>query len=169
MLYPSISQAGKKKKKALREALKIESEGGVQDFADQGFCRPRVLILCPFRGTALKVVENVKRILGINTSMSNKEKFEEEFGPPDDDSENENESEDDGESETAAGKSKRKSKKRKVGTDRPEDWKALFEGDEIILHYPALPYPTLTTQPYPTCTGTFINICHGYSDICLLA
>jgi U3 small nucleolar RNA-associated protein 25 len=130
-LYPnsanSISQSGKKKKKALREALKIESESGVQDFADQGFCRPRVLILCPFRGTALKVVESIKRILGDNTSMSNKDKFEEEFGPPDDDSEDG--SEDEKDSETAAGKSKRKSKNRKVGTDRPEDWKALFEGN----------------------------------------
>jgi Utp25, U3 small nucleolar RNA-associated SSU processome protein 25 len=103
--------------------LKIESESGVQDFADQGFCRPRVLILCPFRGTALKVVESIKRILGDNTSMSNKDKFEEEFGPPDDDSEDG--SEDERDSETAAGKN------RKVGTDRPEDWKALFEGNAL--------------------------------------
>lgn len=103
----------------------------MQDFADQGFCRPRVLILCPFRGTALKVVESIKRILGDNTSMSNKDKFEEEFGPPDEDSEDE--SDDDRDSETAAGKSKRKSKKRKDGTGRPEDWKALFEGDAFQL------------------------------------
>ena len=85
----------------------------------------------------MKVVESIKSILGDNTSMSNKDKFEEEFGPPDSDSEEE--SEDDRDSETAAGKSKRKSKKRKVGTDRPEDWKALFEGDAALA--------ALTTSP----------------------
>lgn len=84
----------------------------------------------------MKVVESIKSILGDNTSMSNKDKFEEEFGPPDSDSEEE--SEDDRDSETAAGKSKRKSKKRKVGTDRPEDWKALFEGDAALTTSPPL-------------------------------
>ena len=76
----------------------------------------------------MRIIENIKNILGDNTSMSNKEKFEEEFGPPDSDSENES---DDEESETAAVKSKKKSKKRKEGLDKPEDWKALFKGEKI--------------------------------------
>lgn len=107
--------------------MKTEAEMPVQDFADQGFCRPRVLILCPFRGTAFEIIKNIKRILGDNTSMSNIEKFEEEFGPPDDDSESDNEDTDGGKL-TAAGKSKIKSKERKEGSDKPEDWKALFKG-----------------------------------------
>ena len=77
----------------------------------------------------MRIIENIKNILGDNTSMSNKEKFEEEFGPPDSDSENES---DDEESETAAVKSKKKSKKRKEGLDKPEDWKALFKGEKKI-------------------------------------
>ena len=121
-------QAGKKKKKALREALKNETENGIQEFVDQGFCRPRVLILCPFRGTAMKIIENIKSILGENTSISNKSKFAEEFGPPDSDSDDDSEDEDGGNTETASEKSKKKSKKRKEGLEKPDDWKALFKG-----------------------------------------
>ena len=123
-----LIQAGKKKKKAIRDALKNETENGIQEFVDQGFCRPRVLILCPFRGTAMKIIENIKKILGDNTSISNQSKFAEEFGPPDSDSEDDSDDEDIGNSETASGKSKRKSKKRKEGSDKPDDWKALFKG-----------------------------------------
>lgn len=107
--------------------MKTEAEMPVQDFADQGFCRPRVLILCPFRGTAFEIIKNIKRILGDNTSMSNIDKFEEEYGPPDDDSDSDNEDIDGG-TLTAAGKSKIKSKERKERSDKPEDWKALFKG-----------------------------------------
>ena len=123
-------QAGKKKKKALREALKNETENGIQEFVDQGFCRPRVLILCPFRGTAMKIIENIQKILGENTSISNQSKFAEEFGPPDSDSDDDSEDEDENvrNTETASEKSKKKSKKRKEGLEKPDDWKALFKG-----------------------------------------
>ena len=98
-----------------------------------------MLILCPFRGTALKIIGNIRNILGDNTSMSNKEKFEEEFGAPDDDSDSDDEDEI---SETASGKTKRKSKKRKEGLEKPDDWKALFKGDYIsyyqLSHSPLL-------------------------------
>ena len=87
----------------------------------------------------MKIIENIKNILGDNTSMSNKEKFEEEFGPPDSDSENESEDE---ESETAAVKSKKKSKKRKEGLDKPEDWKALFKGVADSFNFIAMIGPT---------------------------
>ena len=120
-------QAGKKRKKAAREAMKTEAEMPVQDFADQGYCRPRVLILCPFRGTAMEIVENIRRILGDNTSMSNTDKFNEEYGPPDSDSDSDDETQEEGK-QTAAGKSKLKSKERKEGSDKPDDWKALFKG-----------------------------------------
>ena len=107
--------------------MKSEAQMPVQDFADQGYCRPRVLILCPFRGTAFEIIKNIKKILGDNTSMSNIDKFEEEFGPPDDDNDSDDEAGEIGKL-TAAGKSKVKSKERKEGSDKPEDWKALFKG-----------------------------------------
>ena len=77
----------------------------------------------------MKIIENIKTILGENTSISNKDKFYGEFGPPDSDSENDSDDEDNGESETASGKSKKKSKKRKEGLEKPDDWKALFKGE----------------------------------------
>lgn len=105
---------------------------GVQDLADQGFCRPRVLILCPYRGTAMRIIESIKNILGDNTSMSNKEKFEEEFGPPDDDSDEESdgdEEEEEGSGKDNGGNSKkRKGKGKKAAQKKPDDWKALFKG-----------------------------------------
>lgn len=33
-------------------------------YRDQGYSRPRVLILCPYRGTALQIVNHIKTILG---------------------------------------------------------------------------------------------------------
>ena len=85
----------------LAESMSPEEADAMRD---QGFCRPRVLILCPFRGTALKVVESIRGILGENTSISGWDKLEEEFSAPDSD-----------DSETAA------------NLNKPEDWKKLFD------------------------------------------
>lgn len=44
----------KSKKKASKAAQDLEMAGSAEDndaMRDQGICRPRVLILCPFRGT----------------------------------------------------------------------------------------------------------------------
>jgi U3 small nucleolar RNA-associated protein 25 len=126
------AEDGKKKKKAAREAFKKDADSQANEkFVDQGFCRPRVLILCPFRGTAMKIIEGIKEILGENTSMSNKEKFEEEFGAPDSDSEDDSDEEEEGDPKTAAGKSKSKSKKRKEGREKPDDWNALFKDSNM--------------------------------------
>ena len=47
---------------------------------DQGYVRPRILILCPFRSSVRKIVKQIIAILGPNTTVSSWEKFEEEYG-----------------------------------------------------------------------------------------
>lgn len=74
---------------------------------DQGFCRPRVLILCPFRGTALRVVQQIRSILGENTSVSGWDKLQDEFSQLEEEDE--------------------------TGPDskKPQDWKDLFSNQNI--------------------------------------
>eukprot|EP00598_Pedospumella_elongata_P007784 CAMPEP_0184985530 /NCGR_PEP_ID=MMETSP1098-20130426/14159_1 /TAXON_ID=89044 /ORGANISM="Spumella elongata, Strain CCAP 955/1" /LENGTH=846 /DNA_ID=CAMNT_0027509619 /DNA_START=67 /DNA_END=2607 /DNA_ORIENTATION=- len=76
---------------------------------DQGFCRPRVLILCPFRGTALRVVQQIRAILGENTSVSGWDKLQDEYGQLEEDDEE------------------------GTGPDakKPQDWKDLFTKQNI--------------------------------------
>jgi len=118
-------------------------------YQDQGFARPRVLILCPFRGVALKCVETILEIYGDKTSVANLDKFVEEYGPPDfsDDDGSEGDSEDEDDSEGGGdemeeddreGKIKADPKKKSTSgkrkrpkaaaskTERPDDWKADF-------------------------------------------
>ena len=47
---------------------------------DQGYVRPRILILCPFRSSVRKIVKQIIAILGPNTTVSSWEKFNEEYG-----------------------------------------------------------------------------------------
>lgn len=85
-------------------------ETGAEDndaMRDQGFCRPRILILCPFRGTALRIVQQIRDILGENTSISGWDKLKDEFSAPDED-------EEDG-----------------PDSKKPEDWKELFAKQNI--------------------------------------
>jgi hypothetical protein len=51
---------------------------------DQGFVRPRVLILCPFRSTALRIFHQIRDIYGDNTSVASMDKIMEEFSPDSD-------------------------------------------------------------------------------------
>jgi hypothetical protein len=48
-------------------------------YRDQGFTRPRLLILCPFRGSALAIIETLKVVLGEHTSISGWDKLLEEY------------------------------------------------------------------------------------------
>ena len=138
----AAAESGKKKKKAAvdKEALLREAEAAAGErggYADQGYCRPRVLILCPMRGTALRVVEGLVDVLGENTSLSSRDKFAEEFGPPDDDEDDEDEDDDEEDEEEEKGraggeslKRKRKQKKRRP-PEHPDDWRALFKGQNV--------------------------------------
>ena len=52
-------------------------------YRDQGFTRPRLLILCPFRGSALVIIKTLKVVLGEhNTSISGWDKLLEEYAAP---------------------------------------------------------------------------------------
>eukprot|EP01041_Mallomonas_annulata_P001244 gene1244-2412_t len=77
---------------------------------DQGYCRARVLLLCPFRGSVLKCVDTLQTFLGANTSITNEVKFREEYGNNDD-------NDDDKEEE----------KDKDPNANKPQDWKALFD------------------------------------------
>jgi U3 small nucleolar RNA-associated protein 25 len=109
-------------------------EGSMQD---QGFVRPRVLILCPFRGVALRIFETIREILGENTTVASLDKLVQDYGPPDfsedeDEDEDENEDEEEDEDEEGAKKRKRaaankggKGRKSKP-PPKPDDWQHDF-------------------------------------------
>jgi U3 small nucleolar RNA-associated protein 25 len=80
----------------------VEVEEEVDDLRDQGFTRPRVLVLCPFRGTALRIVHRLIRLLGGSNDLEGRssnsggkasvaglERLEEEFSKPEEDEEDE--------------------------------------------------------------------------------
>ncbi|XP_047467653.1 U3 small nucleolar RNA-associated protein 25 homolog [Mugil cephalus] len=73
---------------------------------DQGLTRPKVLILVPFRGVALKVVHTLISLLetkGKKVVVSNKKKFKEQFGEDPDD--------------------------KPPSLQRPDDYHAIFSGN----------------------------------------
>lgn len=86
------------------EAIATEDADAMRD---QGFCRPRVLILCPFRGAALRIVQQIRSILGENTSVSGWDKMQDEFSTLDEEDE--------------------------TGPDskKPQDWKDIFSNQNI--------------------------------------
>ncbi|XP_023149674.2 U3 small nucleolar RNA-associated protein 25 homolog isoform X1 [Amphiprion ocellaris] len=92
----------------LREQ-KPQSKAGAEpqdEPRDQGLTRPKVLILVPFRGGALKVVHTLISLLetkGKKIEVSNKKKFKEEFGEEADD--------------------------KPSNLQRPEDYHAVFSGN----------------------------------------
>ncbi|RYH26685.1 hypothetical protein EON65_14265 [archaeon] len=81
---------------------------------DQGFTRPRLLILVPFRHVARKVVQSLLHILGENTSVTNKEKFESEYADPE-------ESDEEGEGDGKGDKARK--------TRKPDDYYKIFAGN----------------------------------------
>jgi len=90
---------------------------------DQGFTRPKVLIVVPFRSTAYRLVELlIKLAPKLQTErVANKKRFYSEFGPApvvDDETE----------ATAAAEASQDKGRKRKPPT-RPADWKETFAGN----------------------------------------
>jgi hypothetical protein len=87
---------------------------------DQGFSRPRVLILCPFRGSAVEVIRCLQQVLGENTSVSGLDKLTDEFSPPEDDAEDE---------DVDYGGREKKSKG--PAQRKPADWEALFKQQNI--------------------------------------
>lgn len=113
----------KKKRNAAAAALPSLVSGESLDddvYRDQGFVRPRLLILCPFRHTARKIVDMMAQILGPNTSISGYDKFEVDYADPND--------EDD--PFAIYNEHKRKNAKRQRGPiQKPADWDAVFKGN----------------------------------------
>lgn len=113
-----------KKKRSAAAALPMAMDNVDEDvYRDQGFVRPRLLILCPFRHTARKIVEMMMQILGPNTSVSGLEKFESDYADPTDEDDpfaiyNEQDPR------------KKKNPKRQRGPiQKPADWEAVFKGN----------------------------------------
>jgi U3 small nucleolar RNA-associated protein 25 len=103
----SKSKKNKNKDKLLTADSAIVQEG----MQDQGFCRPRILILCPLRNSAKECIDMIHEILGSNTNVSNLEKLHEEFDEIID-------SDDDGEE-----------RKPNINSKKPDDWNAIFKGN----------------------------------------
>ena len=95
---------------------------------DQGFTRPKVLILLPFRGLAHELVEIMIGLLGTKTVVINKHRFDEEYGPDEED--NSDEASEDGEGGGAG--DARAERAKAVLERKPGDWKALFGGGRNV-------------------------------------
>lgn len=124
---PAVAQADKQDQggdtSLTGKAIDAESDEWERD---QGFTRPKVLILLPFRGLAHEVVMIMIALLGPKTVVINRDRFDEEFGP--DDETNIEGTEEDG---TADGDARAKRAKT-VLERKPGDWKALFgEGRNV--------------------------------------
>ncbi|CAH2254596.1 digestive organ expansion factor homolog [Pelobates cultripes] len=77
-----------------------------EDFRDQGLTRPKVLIVVPFRESALRVVQiliSLMEVVGRKVDVSNKKRFKDEFGSAPED--------------------------RPPNLKRPEDYEAVFAGN----------------------------------------
>ncbi|KAK5810246.1 hypothetical protein F5H01DRAFT_280544 [Linnemannia elongata] len=68
--------------KLQRHQQNPEASAIVPEFRDQGFTRPKVLIILPFKNTVVDVVESLIKLSG-STQQDNKKRFFDEFGVED--------------------------------------------------------------------------------------
>lgn len=99
--------------------MKRLSEEEENAYRDQGFVRPRLLILVPFRHMARSIIEKMITILGENTSVSGLEKLQTEYGDP--------APEDDTNNQFLQGNKKSK----KPVERKPADWEASFQDKNV--------------------------------------
>ena len=134
--HSMTNKNGKKSKKSDGDVANQPTKSSTDiSFMDQGYVRPRVLILCPLRGSAWEIVQSMLACLGENSSISGAEKFEDEFSTSaDDDDEEEEEDEDDysnGDEDNGGDKKKKKNKLKKRKLQQPDDWNAIFKNKNI--------------------------------------
>ncbi|KAJ8603019.1 hypothetical protein CTAYLR_001566 [Chrysophaeum taylorii] len=70
---------------ARRDKKVGKGRGDEEEGRDQGFTRPRVLVLVPTRGAAHEAVLEIERLVGDRASIANRRAFEDEFGKGSDD------------------------------------------------------------------------------------
>mmetsp|Transcript_23035 Transcript_23035/g.49872 ORF Transcript_23035/g.49872 Transcript_23035/m.49872 type:complete len:880 (+) Transcript_23035:50-2689(+) len=99
---------------------KLDDEGD-DKWRDQGYTRPKVLILLPTRGTCYRFVQQMIQLLGESAIVDNGDRFDEEYGPLEQDGEN-----DDSEEEGADAKARRTAVLKQKGAE----WNELF-GDDV--------------------------------------
>ena len=108
----SKKKKGGKKAAAAAAAASLEESEHEQADRDQGYTRPRVLLLLPMRSVALQAIKTMLSLLGPKTSVSGLQRLEESFGAGEEEEEEEEEA------------------KEKDGRPRkPEDWQQLFKGN----------------------------------------
>ncbi|KAI8835176.1 hypothetical protein BJ741DRAFT_608241, partial [Chytriomyces cf. hyalinus JEL632] len=67
------------------DAGDVEKNGNIIEYRDQGFTRPKVLILIPFKNIAFEVIETIIKLSGAS-QVENKSRFTSEFTlPPEED------------------------------------------------------------------------------------
>lgn len=59
-------------------------DDSAEEFKDQGFTRPRILVICPFRNSAYRMVNLILDACPekVKKEVVNRSRFEEEYGPP---------------------------------------------------------------------------------------
>ena len=99
-----------------------EEDDDTDKWRDQGYTRPKVLILLPTRGTAWTFVRHILSLLGNSAIVDNEDRFNEEYGPLVDD---------EGRDEDVEEEDVKKERRRKaVLKQKGHEWNDLF-GDTI--------------------------------------
>lgn len=97
--------------------VSLQEEGA--GMRDQGFTRPRLLILAPFRSSAKAIVQSLLSILGENTSVAGMDRLDQEYADPEPDSDDD-----------AGLTEKQKQRKAEASNkQKPADWQAIFKGN----------------------------------------
>ena len=103
------------------EDEQLDDDEGDDKWRDQGYTRPKVLILLPTRGTCWKFVKQMIQLLGDSAIVDNGERFDEEYGPVEPGGEDGN---DEGDDENA------KARRASVLKQKGAEWNELF-GDDV--------------------------------------
>ncbi|KAI9094703.1 digestive organ expansion factor, partial [Phlyctochytrium arcticum] len=80
----AVNHVLKTRDRVLKNSAKLKAageDGGGEEWRDQGFTRPKVLILAPFKNNALEIVNLLIELSG-STQQDNKKRFMDEFGIP---------------------------------------------------------------------------------------
>ena len=101
-----------------------DDEDDPDKWRDQGYTRPKVLILLPTRGVCYDVVQCMISLLGDTAFVDNNDRFDEEYGPLLEDPDGNEEEEDGMEDEDKA------RRRKAVLKQKGRDWNELF-GDTI--------------------------------------